>query len=372
MMTTVSLGHDIEMPSVWTAFGYALGFHVLMFLWNPTILTGGTANHAPLLMQVEFRDKLPVTPKPQQVAKRIVHKQIVKKAHKSGLSLARAHIAPITTHRHKPVIRQAAAPRPKTLISRVKIPKFIPHASDNDSLAMVNHPAKLATATALHPVTSPFQNTPVLHTKTRGIRASDVHFELADRGTVNPGGQVVNIPIGETSGETAVVASAPELHDAPKSLKSISGSAYQAPLGEGVGELAGKNREGYHGSIEVTGADPSDEEVMAAGKGHGSAISGEGFELGGPIGDRKILRRHLPEYPQWAEEKGISAMVKIFFTVNSDGSIRPHMRIVRSSGYAELDDLAKEALKEWKFSPTTASSSAEEAWGVITFRFTLA
>ena len=46
MMTSVSLGNDIEMPSVWTSFGYALGFHVLMFLWNPTILTGGAANHA--------------------------------------------------------------------------------------------------------------------------------------------------------------------------------------------------------------------------------------------------------------------------------------------------------------------------------------
>jgi len=80
----------------------------------------------------------------------------------------------------------------------------------------------------------------------------------------------------------------------------------------------------------------------------------------------------LTAFPLAFALKGISAMVKIFFTVNSDGSIRPHMRIVRSSGYAELDSLAEEALKEWKFSPTTASSSSEEAWGVITFRFTLA
>src|SRR5262249_6265558 len=98
----------------------------------------------------------------------------------------------------------------------------------------------------------------------------------------------------------------------------------------------------------------------------------QGFELGGPVGDRKILRRKLPEYPDWAEEKGITAMVKIYFTVRPDGSIRTSLRILRSSGYTELDELAKDALRQWHFSPTTASSNEQEAWGVITFRFTLA
>jgi TonB family protein len=64
--------------------------------------------------------------------------------------------------------------------------------------------------------------------------------------------------------------------------------------------------------------------------------------------------------------------VKIFFTVKSDGTIRRSVRIVHSSGYTELDTLAKEALLAWKFSPTRAQSSEEEAWGVITFKFTLA
>ena len=65
-------------------------------------------------------------------------------------------------------------------------------------------------------------------------------------------------------------------------------------------------------------------------------------------------------------------MVKIYFTVRPDGTIRTSMRILRSSGYTELDTLAKEALMKWQFSPTSASSSEQEAWGVITFRFTLA
>ena len=80
----------------------------------------------------------------------------------------------------------------------------------------------------------------------------------------------------------------------------------------------------------------------------------------------------MPPYPRWAEEKGISAMVKIYFTVKSDGTLRNNLRIVTSSGYAELDDLAKQALLQWRFSETSADSSEGTAWGVITFRFTLA
>ncbi len=133
--------------------------------------------------------------------------------------------------------------------------------------------------------------------------------------------------------------------------------------------MAGKNRKGYVANIQV--GEPSADEVVAAGNGHGSAV-GKGVEIGGPVGDRKILRRHIPEYPAWAEEKGISAIVKIFFTVRPDGTIRHSVRIVHSSGYTELDSLAKEAILAWRFSPTRASSSSEEAWGVITFRFTLA
>jgi len=72
--------------------------------------------------------------------------------------------------------------------------------------------------------------------------------------------------------------------------------------------------------------------------------------------DRKILARRLPEYPDWAEEKGISAVVQIFFTVRPDGSIRTNMRVDKSSGYPELDQLAKEALLKWRFSATHAAS----------------
>jgi TonB family protein len=207
---------------------------------------------------------------------------------------------------------------------------------------------------------------------------SDVHFEMGNAGTLSEhvgGGPVVNIPVGEERGEIAALPSAPPmLHNAPGGRRGVSSFRYQP--GEGGGELAGRAKAGHHmtsGHIDVNGTGVGEEAVMAAAvDGHGKGIAGQGFEIGGPVGDRKVVRRRLPEYPAWAEEKGISAMVKIYFTVRPDGSIRSTMRILRSSGYAELDSLAKDALANWRFSPTSARSTTEEAWGVITFRFTLA
>jgi TonB family protein len=322
-------------------------------------------------MQVEFRDKLPVMPKPPQVVKRIEHKPVVHKAHKSGISLASRSHAAATIHPHHThhVTRVVARPAPRSRPAPIKMPKFVPHASDEDALAMASPHTKVATTTALRPASNPFPNAPALHGKSRGVRAADVHFQLTDRGGIATGGPIVNIPIGDELGETAAVASAPSLHDVPTGKRHTSGYYYKAPLGDGVGELAGKARKGYVANIQV--GEPSEEAVIAAGNQHGDA-AGHGFEIGGPVGDRKILRRHLPEYPAWAEEKGISATVKIFFTVKADGTIRRSLRVVRSSGYSELDSLAKEAILAWKFSATSASSSTDEAWGVITFRFTLA
>jgi TonB family protein len=164
------------------------------------------------------------------------------------------------------------------------------------------------------------------------------------------------------------------IHDAPKGRVGRSGYRYEPGNGSGSGELVGRDKGGaigYHGVIKADTYVEGSLSGMGNGKG-GKVVAGKGFEIGGPVGDRHIAHRKLPEYPAWAEEKGISAMVKIYFTVRPDGTLRTTMRILTSSGYAELDDLAKEALAQWRFSPTSANSSEDTAWGVITFRFTLA
>ena len=42
-MNSLVFHDNFEMPNVWNAYGIALGFHVMMFLWNPTLLSGGSA-----------------------------------------------------------------------------------------------------------------------------------------------------------------------------------------------------------------------------------------------------------------------------------------------------------------------------------------
>ncbi len=352
----------------------AMGMHVGLLVWNPVILPPSSLKPPEFLMQVEYRETLPELPKPviEKPKPKIVEKpKPVVKAKKAGLNLAQPKAAPLrAVKKVVPPKKVVAHPAPRSRPSMVKMPRFVPRASDEDAM-ITAAPTRTAQATGLRPASSPFASAPKLSGKSRGVRMADVSFQLKDRGGLAGGsGPTVAIPIGEERGEHAVVAASTQLHDAPKGRRHISNS-YQAPLGEGVGELAGKSRTGYVGRIQV-GTGPSDDEIVAAGTERGEVSAGQGFEMGGPVGDRKILRKHLPEYPAWAEEKGITAMVKIFFTVKSDGSIRQSVRVVRSSGHTELDQLAKEAILAWKFSPTRASSSAEEAWGVITFRFTLA
>jgi TonB family protein len=249
--------------------------------------------------------------------------------------------------------------------TKIEIPKFVPRSSEDIVAAS---PAPGMVKAAPHRMERAPAPKPAL-LKSRGVRAQDIPFKLSDRGEVsgfNPGAAAV-IPVAEERGELAELPKAAVLREAPTGLKTRSGYRRDPGMGSGSGELAGKNKTGYHGAIRTNAYVEGE---MAGGGVVSKTASGKGFEIGGPIGDRKILSRRLPEYPAWAEEKGISASVQIFFTVKPDGTVRSTLRVQKSSGYAELDQIAKEALMAWKFSP---SKTADEnlSWGVITFRFTL-
>lgn len=97
-------------------------------------------------------------------------------------------------------------------------------------------------------------------------------------------------------------------------------------------------------------------------------ISKEKVKITGPLQHRKVLRSYVPDYPDWARARNIEADVAIRFNVSPAGDVRDNMVLDRSSGYTELDNLAKQALKNWKFSPLAGQ---DDQWGVITFRFLL-
>jgi TonB family protein len=88
----------------------------------------------------------------------------------------------------------------------------------------------------------------------------------------------------------------------------------------------------------------------------------------GDAAGRRLIISKKPFYPGWAQDSGITAMVVIFFTVAPDGTVRPTASVDRTSGYPELDSLAREALLEFRFEPL---KSGQDQTGYASFRYTL-
>lgn len=93
------------------------------------------------------------------------------------------------------------------------------------------------------------------------------------------------------------------------------------------------------------------------------------FEIHGELKNRKILSHRMPDYPDWAQNKGIEAFVNVYFEVSSDGKIIDEsIRIDVTSGYKKLDDLVIDNLKFWKFAKIDGDYIQG---GIITFNFRL-
>lgn len=95
------------------------------------------------------------------------------------------------------------------------------------------------------------------------------------------------------------------------------------------------------------------------------------FQITGPLANRQVLVQKVPVYPAWAQAKGIVASVALEFIVTPEGNVlADNILVKRTSGYPELDDLAVEALKQWKFAPLGLDSNQNQA-GVIVFNYAL-
>ncbi|MBI5208509.1 MAG: energy transducer TonB [Elusimicrobia bacterium] len=113
----------------------------------------------------------------------------------------------------------------------------------------------------------------------------------------------------------------------------------------------------------------------------GSQLSGGGIKrsdgsiswsIDGPIGTRRLLARRLPVSPDWVSSRGLDLTVRVKFQVLENGSVKPGAIIKVTSGFPELDVLALDAIKLWKFEAVPSQgASAPQTWGVVTFRFTM-
>jgi len=96
---------------------------------------------------------------------------------------------------------------------------------------------------------------------------------------------------------------------------------------------------------------PPREEISYKGKVAGAQPeAGEAtVRIKGPLGTRGIVRLIEPVYPQWAEERGIEGSVELRPWVLPSGDVRPDVEILQSSGWLELDECAREVLRQWRF-----------------------
>lgn len=69
----------------------------------------------------------------------------------------------------------------------------------------------------------------------------------------------------------------------------------------------------------------------------------------------------LPQYPKRSEEKGEEGTVVFRFLVGLDGSVTS-AQLVKSSGFDRLDNAAKDAFMQCKFTPGTVDGVAQSSW----------
>ena len=110
------------------------------------------------------------------------------------------------------------------------------------------------------------------------------------------------------------------------------------------------------------------------GGGHGSGTGtavGPGTGTGtGPTRGPRIVVGERPDYPENARAKGWEGTVRLQILVNTDGRVE-EVRIVASSGYAELDQTAQRAVRSWRFSPALKNGNPIAAWATVPVVFDL-
>lgn len=157
-----------------------------------------------------------------------------------------------------------------------------------------------------------------------------------------------------------------------------------APMGAGTGRSASaapalkENAQAFSPALSNGGSwsgtpvsARSEASVGVAAVGISGSDSGPvGIGIEGEIATRKILKSRTPPYPEWAQRKGIQAVVSLRLTVLADGRVKQDIILERTSGYKALDEIAIQTLRDWLFEPLPKTAWREQ-WGVVNFVFKL-
>ena len=93
------------------------------------------------------------------------------------------------------------------------------------------------------------------------------------------------------------------------------------------------------------------------------------IDISGPLKDRALVQWVLPEYPEWAEEKGVGGVVRMHIRAGPDGLVKSFIKPEQLSGEPRLDQLAEDALHQWQFEEKPNAVGVQ--WGIVTVRFSL-
>ncbi len=393
----------------------AILLHALLLYWDPTLLT---SHYKPIhdFVTIDIVEQAAPggfeQPAPKKMSLMDTLKDMLMKPREEQI----AHVAP-----QQPFVNKVAAPVQPALQNK-NMPKPIATSfqpkSQMEDLASASSPNAIKTDSKNFNIPTPG---PTLTTKSYGgIKAKDLPFQVGTDQQLAGGSAVIPIAVGNSSAKGALGYSNPSLKDAGKSkgisvsslgsgpsrdISSIGGGASStieisgtggtgnAPTGATHGQVLSDRSGGPGGGGRVAGswfgsgrsgggfgagvqgipsaAADLDAQLAASASGSGRGMkSKKGFEIAGPLNNRTIVRKVIPQYPAWAEEQGIIGSVRIWFMVTGDGQVRSNMRLTKTTGYPELDKLALDALRQWRFASFSSGDEAGQ-WGIITFTFSL-
>src|ERR1700690_3728113 len=72
-------------------------------------------------------------------------------------------------------------------------------------------------------------------------------------------------------------------------------------------------------------------------------------DISGPLKDRDLVQWVLPDYPDWAQERGITGTLRMKIWVTPAGVVKSFMEPQQLSADPRLDEKAVEALQQWEF-----------------------
>jgi protein TonB len=92
------------------------------------------------------------------------------------------------------------------------------------------------------------------------------------------------------------------------------------------------------------------------------------IRVGGNVQESKLIKKVEPVYPELAKRARVSGVVILQVTVDEEGSVT-ELKVLR--GHPLLDEEAKRAVQQWKYSPTLLNGEPVPVIATVTVIFNL-